>query len=86
MIRPGPPSIAPGTAPGGVVIRVYRLSGALVLERRIPALATCDPAVEDAATADAIAAARALAAGEPCVLVGYDGDDGLRYTAAEWGQ
>jgi hypothetical protein len=83
VIRPGPERIAPGTAPGGVVMHVYRLSGGLILERRIPALATCDAAVEDAATADALRAAQVTAAGEPIIIVSYDGDDGMRYTVAD---
>ena len=81
MIRPGPPAIAPGVCPGGVVIHVYSatLPPALLLVRRYgPGVA-----VEPGAARDRAAAER-LADGDFC-LVAYDGDTGERFDGAAWG-
>lgn len=83
MIRPGPPSIAPDSCPGGVVIHIYGLrpdveGPVLLLVSRVGL-----DGVEAMAEADALAAER-LAGGGPLILVGYDGDTGRRYTPDAW--
>lgn len=80
MIRPGPPSITPGSCRGGVVIHVYsatRLPVLLLVRRLGPG----DP-IETAAWLDGLAT-EANDVREVC-LVGYDGDTGERYTAEAW--
>ena len=83
MIRPGPPTLDPGAAPGGVVIHVYGVPSGHLL--------TCS-AVTNLAHVEAIAradAARAESLADPdddgLCLVAYDGDTGARYTAEDWG-
>jgi hypothetical protein len=75
-VRPGPESIEPGRAPGGIVIHVYNLAGLLLLERRLVSVI----AAEHFAGVDVDAVLERLrAAGEgACVLVAFDGDDGHR--------
>ena len=78
-IRPGPPSIAPGQCPGGVVIHVYAVpSGVLVATSAIhPGDDVAAFAERDAATYDALMA-------DAACLVGYDGDTGERYPVEAW--
>jgi hypothetical protein len=79
IYRPGPERLAPGLAPGGVIVHVYNLAGECLLESRmIPG-----DLIEAQAEADADRVAE-LAAGD-VVLVAYDGDDGARYSARFWG-
>lgn len=75
MIYPGPASIDPGLAPGGLVFRVYNMAGTELLERRVPASTTEDE-IDNAAEADADLAVQ-LSKGDLC-LVTYDGDTGQR--------
>lgn len=71
--RPGPESIEPGRAPGGLVVHVYDLTGALLLERplRNTAEAEATAAEDGQAVADA-------AAGCDVIMVIFDGDTGER--------
>jgi hypothetical protein len=80
MIRPGPPSIAPGKAPGGVVFRVYKRNGTMLVERALSAVDEAD------AETDATKTLEAFTPGEPMemCLVCYDGDTGVRWTAEDW--
>jgi hypothetical protein len=79
VISPGPPSLEPGAAPGGVVIHVYAVPSGLLL-----AVSTNATPTQAAYAAGLDAAAVALAyAGDVC-LVAYDGDTGARYTADAW--
>jgi hypothetical protein len=82
MIRPGPASIEPGAAPGGVVIHVYAVPSArLLIESHATTLA--DAAYRAGLDADDVTAQlRADDAG--VCLVAYDGDTGARYTAEQW--
>jgi hypothetical protein len=75
MIRPGPPSIATGQAPGGVVVRVYSVPDqALLLEQHL----TRDADVEHLAISGAdIVDALTDPGGEVCIIA-YDGDSGER--------
>jgi len=74
MIRPGPEAIAPGGAPGGVVFRAYNgRTEALIGADAVTAL-PAEP------SAELIEAVEAVDAGDPVVLVAYDGDTGRRFT------
>lgn len=78
--RPGPESIPPGTAPGGVVVHVYTLDDVLVLTSYLaPSADVMDVARRDRDKVDLL-----TGAGVPVVLVAYDGDSGTRYTAEQW--
>lgn len=74
MVRPGPEAIDPAGAPGGVVFHAYN--------GRTGALIGTDAATDlDAEpSADLLGAVEALDAGDPVVLVAYDGDTGRRFT------
>lgn len=72
MIRPGPPAIDPGGAPGGIVFHVYDLAGVLLLTRRVGSQMGAE--LERLADLDADTAA----GHGDVVLVCYDGDTGER--------
>jgi hypothetical protein len=76
MIHPGPPSLAPGLCPGGVVIHVYTATAppVLVVEQQLRP----GDAIDNAATEAAL-----MHDGDVC-LVAYDGDSGERYPANAW--
>ncbi len=80
MIRPGPPSIPNGTAPGGVVIHVYDTAGVLLTASFLTP--------GDDVDADAERAGRQVdalrRADIPVVLVAYDGDTGERISPVNW--
>jgi len=78
--RPGPASIKPGAAPGGVVIHVYGPGDVLLLTSYLAPNAD----VMDVAGRDRDKVDQLTAAGVPVVLVAFDGDSGSRYTAEEW--
>jgi selenophosphate synthetase-related protein len=71
MFQPGPLSIDPGACPGGVVIRVYDLDGRMLRSSLVPADGD-------------IAAVADIDDNDGLILVAYDGDDGHRFTAADW--
>lgn len=78
-VQPGPPSIEPGTCPGGVVVHIYTATvpPVLVLTSNVRPDDACplaDKAVHDRERVDA------WTAGAPVCLVGYDGDTGQRLT------
>jgi hypothetical protein len=76
MIRPGPSSIEPGAAPGGVVIHLYAVpTGRLI---------GVDHLLPDDDIAAAATLAVATADDTDVCLVGYDGDTGARYTVDDW--
>lgn len=81
VIYPGPASILPGMAPGGVVIHGYSVPGErLLFVQAIPADGSVD--VSDAALRGA---EQALCDPEPgTCLVAYDGDTGARFGADDW--
>jgi hypothetical protein len=80
MFRPGPDRITPGTASGGVVLRVYKRNGTMLVERPLRAV---DQA---AAEADAAKTLEAFTPGDPVelCLVCYDGDTGARWKHDDW--
>jgi selenophosphate synthetase-related protein len=80
MFQPGPLSIDPGACPGGVVIRVYDLDGRMLRSSLVPA----DGDIAAIAEADAGAAVADIDDNDGLILVAYDGDDGHRFTAADW--
>lgn len=72
VLRPGPDSIEPGLAPGGLVAKWFDVDGRLLLTRRLMA----GRPVETLGRID-----RALTfdlTGDDVCLVVYDGDDGHR--------
>lgn len=72
MITPGPASIDPDTAPGGLVVHAYRIpDAALVFTQRM-----LDASVYD--HADAVGHTTFTDAPAGVVLVYYDGDTGDR--------
>lgn len=76
LIRPGPPRLAAGLMPGGVIIHVYAVPTARLLLTR---LAHDQAEVERHAIADAQLADAQLWADDIGVcLVAYDGDTGDR--------
>lgn len=79
-MRPGPASIPAGEAPEGVVVHVYDLAGVLVTTSHL----TPDTDIDVAAECAAVQADTVVAAGEPVVMVAYDGDTGQRLTRQEW--
>lgn len=80
--RPGPPTIDPNTAPGGVVIHVYAVPTSRLLHT---STATTIAEAAWRAGLDADAAIAALVDGEDALcLVAYDGDTGNRYGPDDW--
>lgn len=77
-MRPGPGRIAPGAAPGGLVLHAYSIAGELL---RVSILANVDEA-EDRATVDATAIVRDPRSAAGVILVIFDGDTGDRWGAA----
>lgn len=79
MIRPGPTTIGPGAAPGGVVFHVYDAAGTLL-------------AVDQVGPGDDVQAHAERAADDTnlehnvdvVVIVAYDGDTGARFTLDDW--
>jgi hypothetical protein len=92
IVRPGPPCIDPGLAPGGVVIHVYAVpTGRHLRSRHLSADDIVngeqhgDDVVASCAQVDATAAVEDLRADESFTcLVAYDGDTGERFTPAAW--
>ena len=82
MIYPGPDSILPGMAPGGVVIHGYSVpSQRLLFVQAIPA-GWSDGDVDIVAKWNADLA---MADADPATcLVAYDGDTGERLSVAAW--
>ena len=81
LIRPGPDRIAPGACPGGVVLHVYSATTPpvlLITRRYHPADPIETRAAADAAVIDALPGVNAVC------LVGFDGDSGARFNAADW--
>jgi hypothetical protein len=78
MIRPGPPWIEPGAAPGGLVVYCYTATVPAVMLFRSELVPDDEGAIERAATADADFVAALLSADQAVVLVIYDGDTGER--------
>lgn len=80
-VRPGPARIAPGAAPGGVVVHGYSVPGdRLIFTQAIPASWSEDEA--DLAARWNFEEAMADPADGVC-LVGYDGDSGVRMAWTE---
>jgi hypothetical protein len=78
----GPDHLSPGKAPGGVVLRVYKPDGKLLVER---ALVNVD-LNQASAKIDAAETLEAFIPGEPVeiCIVCYDGDTGVRWPADDW--
>ena len=74
---PGPPSIAPGQCPGGVVVHVYRRDGLCLVERPLPPGIRLDPSAASVPAVDADIAVM-LAESQDLCVVAYDGDTGER--------
>lgn len=82
--RPGPESIDPKKAPGGIVMHAYSVpDGTLLLERLMPAHIT-DEDLDASARDDA--AWTSLTARDGVCLVAYDGDTGERWTPETWAE
>jgi hypothetical protein len=79
VITPGPSSIDPDTAPGGLVVHAYRVpDGVLVFTQRL--MGDYVESVPEYVETIACANADTAVADAPCgvVLVFYDGDSGER--------
>lgn len=77
--RPGPGRVPPGLAPGGLVLHIYGERGQRITEQRLPAT-LADGDIDGLAVRAAEAVRAALAEGEACCIVAYDGDSGDRVT------
>ena len=73
-LRPGPPMLAPGLAPGGLIVHVYDRAGVLLMARTLTSLAEARATAED--DADAVLAIAGPGA-DICMVI-YDGDTGAR--------
>lgn len=81
MIHPGPASIEPDLAPGGVVLHCYTVPDQRLIFAQL-LTPTTDGTLEAMANAGADTAALS---GAPVVcLVAYDGDTGRRIPLHEW--
>jgi len=76
VMRPGPERLAPGLAPGGVVVHVYDRQGVLLLVRSLRDHAEA----QIKAAADALAVFARARTGDVCLVV-FDGDTGPRQAA-----
>ena len=78
MIRPGPESIEPHRAPGGLVFHVYSLDGERIIDRVLTDLDT----VVAAALLDGDFVTTVTGGG--VIVVIYDGDTGHRWGLHDW--
>ena len=85
LYRPGPERVAPGLAPGGLVVHIYGEHGQRVAEQRLAGDVT-DEDLDRLADVTAAATTAALAEGEACCVVTYDGDTGERVTPMGTGE
>ena len=78
--RPGPPRIAVGRCPGGLIVHVYGEDGRRILTQRLTSLGQAEAqAIHDGDLTKA-----ALRPGEACCVVAFDGDTGERWSPADW--
>ena len=78
IVRPGPDSIDPATAPGGIVMHLYSVPDEdLLLVQYLTPGADIDLAAEQGGDLAAVHA------GDVC-LVAYDGDTGQRLGPKDW--
>ena len=75
--RPGPPRLAPGLCPGGMVIHVYDHAGVLLMSRMLNSHAEAQVTAES----DADAVVEMVGKGADICMVIYDGDTGARQPA-----
>ena len=77
VFRPGPSSIPPVQAPGGLVVHIYDRQGVRLCERK---LRPGDP-IEELVQADVAETIRQTTG--PVAIVCYDGDNGARWPVEE---
>ena len=74
VFRPGPPTLAPGLAPGGLVVHVYDRRGVLLMARPLASMAEAQAFAEG----DADAVVSMVGEDADICMVIYDGDTGAR--------
>lgn len=82
--RPGPRSIPPGRAPGGIVFHCYDLEGNLLLQRPLRSQAEAAAYAEPDGLTVAELLEQSTVDPADVIVVVYDGDTGKRWDRRDW--